>query len=149
MLITTIPYWTGYARQGESWRFTGAVLGVEDSNSYLANMVSGSSGAWLFRTPYTPYPQQATLVFLPYLLLGKLAAQPCLHDQMVVLFHIFRILAGLLAVWATYDFIAFFIRSIRWRRFGTVLAVAGCGLGYLLPLTGHIELMGSLPIEFY
>jgi hypothetical protein len=149
MLITTIPYWTGYARQGESWRFTGTVLGVEDSNSYLANMVSGSSGAWLFRTPYTPYPQQATLVFLPYLLLGKLAAQPGLHDQMVVLFHIFRILAGLLAVWATYDFIAYFIRSVRWRRFGTVLAVAGGGLGYLLPLTGHIEWMGSLPVEFY
>src|SRR5512141_1872291 len=109
MLITSIPYLVAYARQGNDWRFTGAILGIEDSNSYFADIGSGAAGAWLFRTPYTAYPQSGSLVFLPYLLLGKLASGPHLHDQIVILFHLLRCAAGMLAVWATYDFIAYFI----------------------------------------
>jgi hypothetical protein len=149
MLVTTIPYLAGYASQTEAWRFTGFVFGVEDGNSYIAKMLSGEAGDWLFRTPYTAEPQRGVLAFLPYTLLGKLASPPALHEQLVALFHMFRILAGILEILATYQFLAFFIRPTVLRRAGLVLATLGGGLGWLLILFGKDTLFGSLPLDFY
>jgi hypothetical protein len=149
MLVTTIPYLVGFARQSDTWRFTGFVFGVEDGNSYIAKMLSGAAGSWLFRTPYTTQPQHGVLAFLPYLLLGKLASPPAMHEQLVALFHLFRFLAGILEILATYQFLAFFINRTDLRRAGLVLATLGGGLGWLLVLIGNGSLFGSLPLDFY
>ncbi len=132
MLVSLLPYLLGYTMQGADWRFTGFLIGVEDGNSYIAKMLSGSAGAWLFRTPYTAYPQRGVFLFIPYILLGKLAASPGLHDQLVAIYQLFRLVSGTLAILATYDFIAFFIRKISLRRLGVALAVLGGGLGWLM-----------------
>lgn len=149
MLITSLPYLLGYARQGDAVSFTGFVFGIEDGNSYIAKMLSGAHGAWLFRTPYTAYPQTGVLMFLPYLLLGKLAAAPGLHTQLVVLYHLFRFAAGILAILATYDFLACFLPTMPLRRFGLTLVTLGGGLGWVLILLGQDHWLGSLPLEFY
>ena len=149
MLLTSLPYLLGFELQGDSQRFTGFVFGVEDGNSYIAKMLSGSSGAWIFKTPYTALPQNGFLMYLPYLLLGKLASPLGLHEQLVVLYHLFRFLAGILAVLATYDFLAFFIQSERLRRFGLILATLGGGLGWIFVIAGQGQWLGSLPLEFY
>ena len=149
MLITLLPYLVGYAVQGVDWRFTGFMIGVEDGNSYIAKMLSSSAGAWLFRTPYTAYPQRGVWLFIPYILLGKLAAAPGLHEQLVALYQLFRLLSGFLAIVATYDFIAYFISMVSLRRLGLALAVLGGGLGWLLLMTGRDSWLGSLPLEFY
>jgi hypothetical protein len=149
MLVTTIPYLLGYFTQGADWRFTGFTFAVEDGNNYIAKMLSGSYGAWLFRTPYTAYPQNGVLAYLPYILLGKLAAPQGLHEQLVVLFHFFRIAAGCLALLATYDFLSFFIQEERLRRWGLALVAFGGGLGWLLLLIGKDTWLGSMPLDFY
>jgi len=134
MLITTIPYFIGYSTQGDLYRFSGFVFGVEDGNSYIAKMLSGWAGNGLFRSPYTASPQNGLLIYLPFIFLGKLAAPPGLHEQLVALYHLFRIGAGMLAVWASYDFIAYFVRSIHLRRLGLILVSLGGGLGWLFIL---------------
>lgn len=149
MAVTTIPYLVGYAVQGQDWRFSGFVFGVEDGNSYLAKMARGSAGDWLFRTPYSALPQPGMLIFLPYLLLGKLVAPPASHEQMVALYHLFRFGAGLLAILATYDFLCLFMNELRSRRLGLVLAIVGGGLGWLILVAGRREWLGTLPLEFY
>ena len=149
MLATSLPYLLGYAAEGSEYRFTGFVFGVEDGNSYIAKMLAGANGDWLFRTPYTAYPQRGMPLYLHYLLLGKLASPPGLHEQLLTLYHLFRFIAGVLAVMATYDFLAFFLNDIRLRRFGLALAVLGGGLGWLLILLGKDQWLGSLPLEFY
>lgn len=149
MLVTSLPYFLGYAFQGADYRFTGFVFAVEDGNSYIAKMLSGASGAWMFRTPYTVMPQPGVWMFLPYILLGKLAAPPALHEQLVALYHLFRLAAGFLMILATDDFLAFFIRDARLRRFGLVLATLGGGLGWLLMFTGQDHWLGSLPLDIY
>jgi hypothetical protein len=136
MLLTSLPYFLGYASQGQDWRFTGFVFGVEDGNSYIAKMQAGAAGTWLFRTPYSAVHQQGVVAFLPYILLGKLASPPELHEKLVLIYHIFRIAAGMLAILATYDFIAYFIPGDRERRYGLILAVLGGGLGWVLLLLG-------------
>jgi hypothetical protein len=149
LLISSLPYFYAYFNQGDAFRFTGHVFGVEDGNSYISKMLGGSYGAWLFRTPYTAFPQNGTLIYVPYILLGKLAAPPALHDQLVVLYHVFRLIAGALMILATYDFIAFFVREVRLRRIGLILAILGGGLGWLLVIVGKQTWLGSLPLEYY
>lgn len=149
MLATTIPYLLGYAFEGDEWQFTGFVFGVEDGNSYTAKMLRGAHGDWLFRTPYTAQRQQGVLAFLPYLLLGKLTAPPGQHEQLVALFHLFRIGAGMLSILASYDFLTLFIENMRWRVWGVVLCALGGGLGWLLILLGKASWFGSLPLEMY
>jgi len=149
MLITTIPYLVGYASQGSEWHFSGFVFGVEDGNSYMAKMLRGANGDWLFRTPYTAMPQDGVLAYFPFLILGKLTAPPAQHVQGVALFQIFRIGAGILYIFASYDFLAFFINNERWRIWGVILASLGGGLGWLLILLGKGSWLGSLPLDMY
>ena len=146
--ITTLPYLMGMAVEGDGWFFTGFVFGVEDGNSYIAKMLLGQIGDWLFRTPYSTEIQNGVLAFLPYLLLGKLAAPPEVHIQLVVLFHIFRVLCIPFTVWAIYQFISVYIEDLRWRRWATILATIGGGLGWLILAVGGSAWLGSLPLEW-
>ncbi len=149
MAVTTLPYFLGFWSQGKDWYFTGFVFGVEDGNSYIAKMLTGSLGAWLFRTPYTAFPQSGFLAFLPYILLGKLTAPPGEHEQLVVLFHLFRWAAGIACILATYDFVAIFIEDIGLRRLGTAVASVGGGLGWLSILGLQSLWANRLPLEFF
>ncbi len=148
ILLTTIPYLLGLTAEGSEWVFTGFVFGVEDGNSYIAKMLLGASGDWLFRTPYSAAQQSGVLAFLPYLLLGKLAAGPELHLQLVILFHLFRIAVIPLAIWATYRFVDYVLQDKSWSAWATVLATIGSGLGWLPVLLGRSELQGSMPLGF-
>jgi hypothetical protein len=149
MFLITLPYLIGYARQGDSWIFTGFMFGLEDGNSYIAKMLLGASGDWLFKTPYTAYKQGGFVAFLPYLLLGKLTAPPEQHLQLVVLFHLFRVAAGMFEIIITYRFLSLFISDVRMRRLGVAIISLGGGLGWLsiLGLEGLWE--NRLPLEFY
>jgi len=149
MLVTTIPYFLGYFSQGDAWKFTGFVFGVEDGNSYIGKMLRGAQGDWLFRTPYTAVPQGGVFAFISYLILGKLTSSPGQHEQMVALFHIYRIIAGILSILAVNDFIAIFIVDKKLRLLGLLLACFGGGLGYVLVLLGRSVWLGTLPLEFY
>lgn len=147
--LTTVPYILGFANQGEDWIFTGFVYGVEDGNSYIAKMLIGTGGGWLFRTPYSTLAQPGVLAYLPFILIGKLASEPAVHEQLVVLYHLFRIFATFFAIFATYQFIALFIKQIYWRRWATTLATVGGGIGWLLILVGKSNWLGSLPLDWY
>ncbi len=150
MSLTTLPYLLAFSAQGEAWHFTGFLLGVEDGNSYIAKMLRGAAGDFLFRTPYTAYPQHGALAFLPYLLLGKLSAPPAQHEQLVALFHLYRFAAGILAILATDAFLGYFLPQRNWRRWALVLVTLGGGLGWLVMLSGGpAPGWRNLPLEFY
>ena len=110
-------FWPGIG--GRRWVF------LSCQNAY------GATGGWLFKTPYTLAEQQGFLGFLPYILLGKLTSPPGQHEQIVGLFHLFRISGGILVCLAAYDFASIFVSEIRWRRIATVIAMIGGGLGVL------------------
>jgi hypothetical protein len=146
--LTTIPAWIGFGMDGGGWRYSGFVVGVEDGNSYIAKMLLGQGGAWLFKTPYTGMDQRGVVAFLPFLLLGKLASSPGLHLQLVLLYHFFRIAMIPLVVVATYRFAAVFLPGEHWRRWATILVTAGGGLGWVLLLAGGPQEAASLPLEY-
>jgi hypothetical protein len=149
IVLTTLPYLAGYQSQTPEMQFSGFVIGVEDGNSYIAKMLSGSSGAWLFRSPYSAEPQEGVLAFLPYILLGKLAAGEALHAQLVGLFHLARWGGMLALVFSLYSFVSSFVDSLWWRRWVVGLSLVGGGLGWLLLLLGRSDWLDSMPLGFY
>ncbi len=149
LVVTTLPFLAGFWLQGSDWRFTGFFIGVEDGNSYIAKMLSGAAGDWLFKTPYTAYPQDGFLAFLPYILLGKLVAGAGQHEQLVALFQVFRWAGGLLMIYATYRFVSYFVEDPRWRKLATAIATLGGGFGWLA-FAGLQGLWGGrIPLEVY
>ncbi len=147
-ILTTLPYLVGFYHQGEA-RFTGFFFGVEDGNSYIAKMLRGAEGDWLFRTPYTNMPQAGFLAFLPYLLLGKLTSSPGQHVQLVVLFHLFRIVGIFALCFALERVFSLVFPPGRMRWVGTALVTAGGGLGWLAPFGLQALWQERMPLEFY
>jgi hypothetical protein len=148
MALLTLPYLIAFQTQGGEWRFSGFLFGVEDGNSYIADMRQGANGAWLFRDPYTSEPQSGALVYLPYLLLGKLAGGADRQVQLVVLFRLANILCGIAMLLAAYRFLACFLESVSLRRLGMAAVSLGGGFGWLLAIRGTYPLEFTSPEAF-
>lgn len=145
MIWTAVPYLVAARTANAAWYFGGTLLAVEDGNSYIANLGQGARGAWLFTLPYTSEQHRPVLVYLFYLLLGKLAGPD--HGALVVTFHAARIVCGAGLLVVSYRFLAEFLSSARQRLFGLLLVAVGGGLGWLLAFA-PAPLFGSLPVDF-
>lgn len=148
ILLSSLPVMLGFAAQNDQWRFSGFVMNLDDGNSYIAKMMQGYQGAWLYQAPYSLEPQNGLLVFLPYILLGKLAAPPALHTQMVVLFHLYRVFGIIVLVAGIDRFLQLFPLKRGYRYLAIILSTAGGGLGWLILLFRQSSLAGWLPLEF-
>jgi hypothetical protein len=146
-VLTSLPYLI--ANLNGAGVFTGFLIGVEDGNSYIAKMLAGAYGDWLFNSPYTAMSQAGALIYLPYLLLGKLLGQGGTHGAFVFAFHAFRVIAIFLLSFASYDFISHLVSKIHLRRLGLALALLGGGLGWALLFFQLSPLFGSIPLDFY
>jgi hypothetical protein len=147
VLLTAIPYLIAASQLGGE--FTGSLIGVEDGNSYIAKMLEGAQGDWLFRSPYTTANQSGALIYLPYLLLGKLFGASVQHGTLVLAFHLFRSLAIMALCFAIYDFFSLFLQDEKLRRLGLVLATLGNGFGWFVLFLGFPSLFGTIPLDFY
>ncbi len=145
LLLTSLPYLLGWALSGPDMVFDGFVFNIEDMHAYLSRMGQGARGAWLVRIAYTPEPHQGVLLFLFYVLLGKVAAGTGL--SLVAVFHLARLICGALMLGVTYRFLAALTGSIAVRRLAFLLITFGGGLGWLLILAGRGEWLGSLPLD--
>lgn len=150
ILLTTLPYLIGWARQGDDWQFSGFLFGLDDGNSYLGKMRLGARGIWDFHLFYTPEPHDGVpLVFLPYIIPGYVVGRiipetdPAHTTALIVTFHLLRIIFDLLLLVLLDRFIAVFIPSPKTRFLALVLATIGGGFGWLLSFTG------ILPPEFF
>ncbi len=149
IFLTTLPYFIALSNQGDKWVFSGFFMGVEDGNSYLAKMLSGMAGSWLFKTPYTTQAQNGIVAFLPYLLLGKLAHPPAQHIQFIMLFQIFRWAGIFIYLIGIYQFIRISVVEAKYRFLALLLTAFGGGLGWLLPFIGVTTIFGSVPLDYY
>lgn len=147
--VTLIPYLLGYALEEPAWRYAGFVFGVEDGNSYIAKMLMGANGDWLFRTPYTTLEQPGVLAFLPYIMLGKLSSAPGQHEQLAALFQGFRLFGIIIYCLATFDFLQHFTSQQNLIRWGVVISCVGGGLGWLTLFGLKGSGFNGLPIDLY
>lgn len=148
IIVTSIPYWLGFYNENDLFKFSGFIIGVGDGNSYLAKMMIGASGDWLFTTPYTAYPQMKFFAFFPYILLGKLTSHPSQTIQLIGLFHIFRWAGIIFLIFETFRFSLLIVMDRKNSLLITILLIFGGGLGWLgIIFPGLIN--HRMPLEFY
>ena len=145
LLLANAPLLLALAPPEPAMSFGGAVYNVEDVYSYLANMRQGWRGAWLYHNPYTPEDHPGPLVYLHYLLLGKVAALSGLSVELV--YNLARVVCGALLLAAVYAFLSHWTPYLALRRIGFLLVVFSGGLGWLLTILGRAEWLGSLPLD--
>lgn len=153
LALTTVPYVLAWEMQGDGWRFTGALFGVEDTNAYLSKIRLGAQGHWLATLRTTNEPHDGAFVYVAYLLLGHFArvlagGAPVPVGTLIAVFHGARLVFGLALVLVTYRFVAMFLRRPATRRLALVLITLGGGLGWVVSLLGAGNLFGSLPVDF-
>jgi hypothetical protein len=151
VFLTLIPYLVGFMRAGDDWLFNGFTFGVDDGNAYLGKMRIGAQGNWRFSLFYTSEAHDDAFgLYLPHIIVGHLLRLVTTPDvnALAVTFQIWRVLASLILIAATYRFIAEFVRGQGSRWLAMILATLGGGLGWLLVIVGQPEAFGSLPLEF-
>ncbi len=154
LLLTSAPYLIGLAVSTPSRPFTGVVIAADDVYSYLAKMRLGASGAWLFSNVYAVEPHPTTLIYQPYLLLGRLAgvgigARVSLM-RLLVVYHAARVLFGAALLVVLYPVASLLLVEPKQRRLAWILTVLGGGLGWLMVILSDESLpFGTAPLDFY
>ncbi len=129
-----LPYLFAYLAAGKDFVFVGFLLNIPDGNSYLAKMVEGWNGSWVFTLPYAADPGQGAYIFSFYLFLGHLARW--LGLPLMLVYHGVRILCSLLMLAAMGKFMLTFVGEKRGAWPALVWAAFGSGLGWTLLLFG-------------
>jgi len=147
LAITCLPYLLGWSLETEEQAFGGCIFLADDCYSYLAKMQRAAQGEWLLQMPYTPEPHARTLIYVFYVLLGKLAALTGLST--VATYHATRVLLGLGLLLTAYRFLAEFTPRLAVRRVAWLMVTFGGGLGWLLVALGQSNWLGGPPLDFY
>ncbi len=111
--------------------FSGFLVNPLDGNSYLAKMMEGYEGKWVFTLPFSQSPGSGTYLFLFYLFLGHVARATGL--PLVLTFHLGRILAVIFLIFVLYRFLREYFEGEKEKTSLTLMIVLlGSGLGWLL-----------------
>ncbi len=128
-LLIAIPYLVMALTPDPGYVFGGLLMNPLDGNSYLAKMRQGWSGEWRFVLPYTAEPGEGAYLFLFYLFLGHLARW--LGLPLLWVFHLARLLAAGLMLWALWRFLVVVNPRGRWPVLVFAVACLGLGMGWL------------------
>ena len=145
LCLASVPYVVGAVLSTSEMQFGGAVYNVEDVNSYFAKMRQGARGAWLFHIPYTAEPHPGTVLYLFYLLLGKLSALTGISIEWT--YHVARLACGALLLLSVYEFVSWFTPHRAVRRMAFLLIAFSSGMGWLLVALGRSEWLGSMSLD--
>ncbi|HYM49773.1 MAG TPA: hypothetical protein VET65_04290 [Candidatus Limnocylindrales bacterium] len=138
-LVSLIPYGLAYAVAPAGHHFAGFFFIADDATTYLAKMRQGAEGSWTWNDPYTSEAHAGVFLFAFYLLAGHIAA--LLHLPLIVMYHVAAV-AGAFALVYAIDRLAGSALPAGDRRLGTVLAVLGSGLGFVVQALGDPSVLG-------
>ncbi|MBI5879092.1 MAG: hypothetical protein HZB53_15705 [Chloroflexi bacterium] len=137
LLATSVtPNIVGWLVTPPGAHYTGLAYNWQDANSYLAKLMEGWRGDWLYRIPFTNDPGDGVFLYPNYLLLGHLSRWLSLEP--VVVFHLARLAGGALLLASLYALMARFFAAVDDRRFAFLLAAFGSGLGWLWLFSGTL-----------
>lgn len=147
IVLSSLPYALAYALTPAGYRFIGLIPYAADGNTYLAKMLQGAQGEWLYHLAFTPEDHEGALVFTVYLLLGRLAEWVRLPQ--VAILHTARILGGLFMLAAAYAALVRFCAHEAVRRVAFLLVAFSGGTGWLFFLLGASSWTSEVPVDVH
>ncbi|MCB0164043.1 MAG: hypothetical protein KDI79_07455 [Anaerolineae bacterium] len=141
LVLSCLPFLVVWQSTPPDWQFTGVLVNPLDGHSYLAKIEQGAAGQWLFHLTYTPETHPGAFIFTFYLALGHVARMTGLPN--VIVFHLARLLAGLLLLLTVFRFVAHVTPHPGERRLAFGLIGLASGFGWLGIL------FGAFPIDLW
>lgn len=137
LLFLNLPYVIALAITDQKYMFGGFLLNPVDGYTYLAKILQGRLGNWLFTLPYSAEPNQGAPIFWFYLLLGHLSRW--LNVSPVFTFHLARFLSSIALLVSLKSFFErLFANKPQIAFWAYLMAVLGSGCGWLASLAGII-----------
>ncbi len=137
LILIALPFVWAYGVGAPNARFMGVLVNPQDGASYQAKMYQGWSGSWMVHLPYTPEQHRGVLLFTFYLAMGQLAR--LLNLSPILIFHVMRLIGGLVMFLAFYRFAADWTDDVQQRRVTWALGVLGAGFGWIALLFGYVS----------
>jgi hypothetical protein len=130
LALSTAPYIAAWALTPPGKSFSGALFNPDDVSVYISAMRQGATGEWLFHYTFSPESSQPHLLYMPYILAGKLFSP--FGQPSALWFNLLRIIVSAVML----SSLVFWVRQAlpgRVRRQLTAwqLIVFGAGLGWL------------------
>lgn len=134
MLLTCLPYFIanrpGFA--GPDLHLTGFLWGVDDGNVYRMYLRQHAEGHLFTRDQFTIEPQNPRFVNLLFLVLGQVCRFT--GRSPILVYHLARVLGGIVLLYLIYLLAAEITSSIRSRLMVFLLAAFSSGLGWIVYL---------------
>ena len=130
LVWANLPYLAGYLVEDQHLVYSGFFIFEQDGYSYLAKMRQGAEGSWLFHLPYTTEPQQGVLLYVLYLLIGKITRW--LGIPLVAGYHLARLFGTGILLASAARFVRQFATTTRWQLASWTLLLFGGGVGWLI-----------------
>lgn len=128
--ISALPYLIGYFNAPPDKQFTGVhIVNTYDTYWYISLIEQAREGNILFK--YLSFPEyQQPIIFHPlFLLMGLFAWLTGFAN--IFVYHLFRIILGIIFLWLSYVFISYFLENTIKRKIALFFLATGSGLGWL------------------
>jgi hypothetical protein len=129
LLLVNLPYLVAPRLTAPQSSFSGFLLNPIDGHSYLAKLRQGAAEPLEFRLPYAAEPGEGALLFVYYLVLGRVGSWAGLAP--VTIYHSARVLGSAAMFAATYSFVKRILAPGRAQSAAFGLALIGTGIGWL------------------
>jgi len=148
LAITSMPYIYAVETAPPDKEFVGFVLNTSDHAQYLA-WYKGFQTAILIPNRQTSETNPPIFFNLLWWMLGRFGYYTGLHY--IVVYQVFRLLAGAFFLMTTYAFTGLFLSSVFLRRLAFMVIALGSGLGWILVLLKYLMHQADVmfPLDLY
>jgi hypothetical protein len=148
LILTSLPYAYAALTVPPEKHFMGFILNVSDHSQYLA-WYKGFQSAFLISNKLTPEPNPPIFFNLLWWMLGRFGLYTGL--SYVVVYQIFRWIAGAFFLGMVYAFAALVFPDVHRQRVAFLLIALGSGFGWILVVLKYTLMRGELlfPLDVY
>jgi hypothetical protein len=132
VLVASIPYLFGYLIAPPGHAFLGLTHNVDDALVYLSWMRQAADGHFFTRNLFTSEAQSGRGFNLLFYVMGRFAGVA--HLPLILVFHLARVLSGIVLLCLVYAFARQWIADLRTRRLVLLVVGLSSGLGWLVPI---------------
>ena len=129
VLVASLPYIWGICITPPGYRYLGLTHNIDDGAVYLSWMRQAADGHFFIRNLFTNEPQAARQFNLLFLLMGNFVRFS--HLSLIFVFHLFRVILGIVFLLAVWQFSKLFLDDSRQRLILIPLIGLSSGLGWL------------------
>ena len=134
VLITLMPVFYGYYNTPEGYKFMGLVASVGDANAYLDYMSQTTNRHFFFRNSYTSEDTRHLLIRPLFWVMGFFS----IFLPSIFVWHLFRVMLGVVFLILAYHFISNFIKDVFSRRIAFLFIAVGSGFGYFATIINKL-----------